>query len=105
MINARVMSFSQNLSFDRTKDYRADSACQGSSFDRTKGCYTHLVATRRKRKPDRALVARLDAAGRALSTAAVMFHTVLAGMQGLSATEEKARDFIDRFGPLTAREL
>src|SRR5260370_8665756 len=99
MINARVMSFSQNLSFDRTKDYRADSACQGSSFDRTKGCYTHLVATRRKRKPDRALVARLDAAGRAMSTAAVIFPTVLAGIQGLSATHEQPLDSCHRSTP------
>jgi DNA-binding MarR family transcriptional regulator len=51
------------------------------------------------------LTARLLAAGRELSAAAVMFHTALADRQGLSATEEKALDLLDRFGPLTAREL
>lgn len=63
------------------------------------------MATRRKPRVERALVERLDAAGRAMSTAAVMFHTVLAGLQGLSATEEKALDLIERFGPLTAGDL
>jgi DNA-binding MarR family transcriptional regulator len=51
---------------------------------------------------------RLDAlfaAGRELSAAAVMFHAVLAARQGLSATEEKALDLLDRFGPLTGRQL
>jgi DNA-binding MarR family transcriptional regulator len=40
-----------------------------------------------------------------MSTAAVMFHTALAGRLGLSATEEKALDLLDRAGPLTAKEL
>lgn len=44
-------------------------------------------------------------AGRVLSTAAVMFHSVLAHKQGLSASDEKAMDLLDRFGPLTAGEL
>jgi DNA-binding MarR family transcriptional regulator len=44
-------------------------------------------------------------AGRVLSNAAVMFHTALAGKQGLSATDEKAIDLLDRHGPLTAGEL
>ena len=51
---------------------------------------------------------RLDTlftAGRELSAAAVMFHTALAARQGLSATEEKALDLLDRFGPLTGRQL
>ncbi|MER7754997.1 MarR family transcriptional regulator [Kitasatospora sp. NPDC097643] len=51
------------------------------------------------------LMARLYAAGRELSTAAVMFHTALAQLHGLSVTEEKAIDLLQRFGPLTAREL
>lgn len=51
------------------------------------------------------LTARMLAAGRELSTAAVMFHTALAARQGLSATEEKALDLLDRLGPLTARQL
>jgi DNA-binding MarR family transcriptional regulator len=44
-------------------------------------------------------------AGRVLSNAAVMFHSVLAEKQGITATEEKALDLLDRFGPLTAGEL
>jgi DNA-binding MarR family transcriptional regulator len=55
---------------------------------------------------DRAdLQQRLLAAGRELSTAAVMFHTALSAQLGLSPTEEKALDLLDRFGPLTAGEL
>jgi len=34
-----------------------------------------------------------------------MFHTSLAALQGLSATETKAIDVLDRQGPLTAGEL
>jgi MarR family len=37
--------------------------------------------------------------------AAVMFHAALSARLGLSATEEKALDLLDRFGPLTARQL
>ena len=51
---------------------------------------------------------RLDAlftAGREVSAAAVMFHTTLAARQGLSATEEKALDLLERDGPLTGRQL
>jgi DNA-binding MarR family transcriptional regulator len=44
-------------------------------------------------------------AGRALSSAAVMFHTLVAEKQGLAATEEKSLDLLQRFGPLTAGEL
>ena len=51
------------------------------------------------------LLARLHIAGRESSTAAVMFHTSLAALQGLSATETKALDVLDRQGPLTAGEL
>jgi DNA-binding MarR family transcriptional regulator len=47
----------------------------------------------------------LFTAGRELSAVAVMFHAVLAARQGLSATEEKALDLLDRFGPLTGRQL
>jgi DNA-binding MarR family transcriptional regulator len=53
----------------------------------------------------RTLLDALLAAGRELSAAAVMFHTALAARQGLSATEEKALDLLDRFGPLTGRQL
>jgi DNA-binding MarR family transcriptional regulator len=34
-----------------------------------------------------------------------MFHTAVAARQGLSATEEKALDLLERSGPLTAGEL
>jgi DNA-binding MarR family transcriptional regulator len=34
-----------------------------------------------------------------------MFHETLAAKQGLSATEEKALDLLDRHGPLTAKQL
>jgi DNA-binding MarR family transcriptional regulator len=60
------------------------------------------MATTRSRAE---LVARLHAAGRAQSAATVMFHTAVAARQGLSATEEKALDLLERFGPLTAGEL
>lgn len=51
------------------------------------------------------LLKELETAGRALSTSTVMFHTALAAKQGLSPTEEKALDLLERFGPLTAGEL
>ncbi|NUW35767.1 MarR family transcriptional regulator [Nonomuraea sp. SMC257] len=51
------------------------------------------------------LLGRLFTAGRELSNAAVMFHTALAAHQGLTATEEKALDLLERLGPLTARQL
>ncbi len=57
----------------------------------------------RPRKSD--LIRELDGAGRALSTAAVLFHTALAARQGLTATETKALELVGRFGPLTAGEL
>lgn len=58
------------------------------------------------RRPKRAdLVRELDAAGRALSTAMVLFHGALAAKQGLAATETKALELLHRFGPLTAGEL
>ena len=34
-----------------------------------------------------------------------MFHTAVAARQGLSASEEKALDLLERSGPLTAGEL
>ena len=51
------------------------------------------------------LLRRLEEAGRALSAATIMFHTSLAAKLGLSPTEEKALDLLDRLGPLTAKEL
>jgi DNA-binding MarR family transcriptional regulator len=51
------------------------------------------------------LLEELALAGRAMSAATVMFHSTVAERQGLSATEEKALDLLERFGPLTAGEL
>jgi len=51
------------------------------------------------------LLQQLQLAGREQSAATVMFHTELAAHQNLSATEEKALDLLDRFGPLTAGQL
>jgi DNA-binding MarR family transcriptional regulator len=45
------------------------------------------------------------AAGRLLSTAAVMFHTAIAEHSGLTATESKALEVIQRLGPITPGEL
>jgi DNA-binding MarR family transcriptional regulator len=51
------------------------------------------------------LLEQLALAGRASSAATVMYHTAVAARQGLSATEEKALDLLERSGPLTAGEL
>ena len=51
------------------------------------------------------LLEELALAGRAMSAATVMFQSSVADRQGLSATEEKALDLLERFGPLTAGEL
>jgi DNA-binding MarR family transcriptional regulator len=51
------------------------------------------------------LIQRVFLAGRELSTAAVMFHTAVAAKGGLTATETKALDLLERLGPLTAGEL
>lgn len=50
------------------------------------------------------LIAQVLAGGRELSTAAVMFHTALAGHHGLSASEEKTLGYLQS-GPRTAGEL
>ena len=63
----------------------------------------HRVPTPAPSRAD--LLARLHLAGRESSTATVMFHATLASMKGLSATETKAIDVLDRQGPLTAGEL
>ncbi|WP_225831334.1 MarR family winged helix-turn-helix transcriptional regulator [Streptomyces sp. NK08204] len=43
--------------------------------------------------------------GRAHSAVTVMFHSAVAAKQGLNATEEKTLDFLQREGPLTAKDL
>ena len=59
--------------------------------------------TRTSRRAE--LLDQLELAGRASSVATVMFHTAVAARQGLSASEEKALDLLERSGPLTAGEL
>ena len=59
--------------------------------------------TRTSRRAER--LEQLEMAGRASSVATVMFHTAVAARQGLSASEEKALDLLERSGPLTAGEL
>jgi DNA-binding MarR family transcriptional regulator len=51
------------------------------------------------------LLEQLAMAGRASSVATVMYHTAVAAKLGLSASEEKALDLLERSGPLTAGEL
>jgi DNA-binding MarR family transcriptional regulator len=65
------------------------------------------VAARSSKKPNERseLVAQLDQAGRAMSTVAVLFHTAVSEKCGLSVSEEKALDLLQRFGPMTAGEL
>jgi DNA-binding MarR family transcriptional regulator len=65
-----------------------------------------VTSRRPSLSPERAdLLARLHVVGRESGTAAVMFHSTLAATQGLSATDTKAVDILDREGPLTAGEL
>jgi DNA-binding MarR family transcriptional regulator len=65
------------------------------------------VAARGSKKPNERtqLIAQLDQAGRAMSTVAVLFHSALSEKAGLTVTEEKALDLLQRFGPMTAGEL
>ena len=67
-----------------------------------------MARARGRREPTaerQELVQATDAAGRALSTAAVLYHGTLADLTGLSPTEWKALDLIQRFGPVTAGVL
>lgn len=57
------------------------------------------------RRTRRDVLEALSRAGRAHSTAAVMFHAAVAAKQGLGATETKTLDLLERFGPLTAGDL
>lgn len=59
----------------------------------------------RGRSERQELVQAADAAGRALGTAAVLYHGTLAELTGLSPTEWKALDLIQRLGPVTAGVL
>jgi DNA-binding MarR family transcriptional regulator len=51
------------------------------------------------------LIGRVLLSARELSTATVMLHAVLSDIRGLSLTESKALDLLERFGPLSAGEL
>jgi DNA-binding MarR family transcriptional regulator len=51
------------------------------------------------------LLEDLALASHPVGPSTVMFHSTVAARQGLSATEEKALDLLERFGPLTAGEL
>jgi hypothetical protein len=51
------------------------------------------------------LMGAMNVAWREIFAAAVMFHAAVAAKQGLTATEEKALDLLDRHGPLTAGGL
>jgi DNA-binding MarR family transcriptional regulator len=48
---------------------------------------------------------RLMDVGREHSGVTVMFHSAIAAKQGLNATEEKTLDYLQREGPLTAKDL
>lgn len=50
-------------------------------------------------------IAALLDAGREYSSAAVMFHHAVAGRFGLSVTDLKTLDILQRLGPLTAGEI
>ena len=43
--------------------------------------------------------------GRELSTAVILFHQAVAERAGLTATDWKCLDLLDRMGPLTAGQL
>lgn len=51
------------------------------------------------------LLGRLAMAGREQSNAAVMFHSAVASLMGLNATESKTLDLLEREGPLSPGDL
>jgi DNA-binding MarR family transcriptional regulator len=52
-----------------------------------------------------AILERLGAAGRELSDAIVLYHSILAEKLGLGASDWKALGLLERHGPMTAGEL
>ncbi|GGR21605.1 MarR family winged helix-turn-helix transcriptional regulator [Streptomyces aurantiogriseus] len=52
-----------------------------------------------------AALERLMTVGRQNSAVTVMFHSAIAAKQGLNATEGKTLDYLQRQGPLTAKDL
>jgi DNA-binding MarR family transcriptional regulator len=51
------------------------------------------------------LIEALDLAGRSIGAAALRFHSRVSELLDISVTEEKALDLLQRYGPMTAREL
>jgi DNA-binding MarR family transcriptional regulator len=51
------------------------------------------------------LIKEMDLAGRSIGAAAILFHSRLSELLDISLTEEKALDLLQRYGPMTAREL
>ncbi|HKX32171.1 MAG TPA: MarR family transcriptional regulator [Blastocatellia bacterium] len=51
------------------------------------------------------MIEAINLAGRELSTAGVMFHSVVAERLGLNTTDHKALDLLIRLGPMTAGQL
>lgn len=64
-----------------------------------------MSTQKRRTTRRRQLLAELAEAGREQSNATVMFHTAVATRLGLSATDEKILDLLEREGPLTAGQL
>jgi DNA-binding MarR family transcriptional regulator len=58
-----------------------------------------------KKQDRKALYDSVSLAGRELSASVVIFHSVLAEKFGLSATDWRALDVVNRRGPLTAGHL
>ncbi|GAA2760063.1 MarR family winged helix-turn-helix transcriptional regulator [Actinopolymorpha rutila] len=63
------------------------------------------MSTDKPRASRRQLLADLMQAGREQSNAIVMYHSAVATRLGLSTTDEKILDLLEREGPLTAGQL
>ena len=63
------------------------------------------MSTDEPRPSRRQLLAELMQAGREQSNAIVMYHSAVAARLGLSTTDEKILDLLEREGPLTAGDL
>jgi DNA-binding MarR family transcriptional regulator len=63
------------------------------------------LSTCKKKPSRRELIERVTAGARASSAAAVHMHAALAAQLGLSATEVKTCDLLQRMGPLPAGEI
>ena len=61
------------------------------------------MSSRRSKRVE--MIEAINWAGRELSTAGIMFHSVVAERLGLNTTDHKALDLIVRSGPMTAGQL